>query len=256
MRINDRNSSIHFLSEGDAMQFTTGGTEGDAAVARYLRTTFPSMRAAFREKIQLLSEPFSNGYSWALKRVRDILPAERVRQCGTWILPLGWDTYETIFYQLDVEPNAQSSYDGKVKVISFYNDPKERYPSLSDCVTRELSGGVMMEGCLSQSGMPSQELIDMVVERVLFLRYCETDSLVIVPGGEETHAWQWYGNDTALPVEVVNSVWLQWVAAGESLYGDEKRPGHFRMQSYGPGGRAQLDWVAAGAGAVVEKSIS
>jgi hypothetical protein len=255
MRINDRNSSIHFLAEGDGMQFTTGGTEGDEAVATYLRTIFPSMRAAFREKIQLLSEPFSNGYTWALKRVRDILPAEKVWQCGTWIIPLGGDTFETIFYQLDVEPNAQASYDGKVKMISFYNDPKERYPYLSDCVIRELNGGVMMEGCLSRSGLPSQELIDMVVERVLFLRYCGMDTRAIEAGGEATHGWQWYGNDTALPVEIVNSVWLQWVSAGESLYGDEKRPGYFRMQSYGPGGREQLDWVAAGAGASVEKNF-
>jgi hypothetical protein len=254
MRINDRNSAIHFLTEGDALQFTKGETEGDAAVAAYVRATFPSMRAAFREQIQLLSEPFSNGYTWALRRVRGVLPAERVRQCGTWILPLGCDTYETIFYQLDVEPNAQACYEGKVKVISFYNDPKERYPSLSDCVTRELSGGVMMEGCLSQSGLPSQELIDMVVERVLFLRYCETDTQMIQAGGEEMHAWQWYGNDTALPIEVVNSIWLQWIAAGESLHGDEKRPGYFRMQSYGRRGQAQLDWVAAGA--AVEKNIS
>jgi hypothetical protein len=245
MTINDRVTCLNFL-DGDPVRFTIDEQEkGSEEAVEYMRTSFPYLRSIFREKIQYISEPFGHACRWALKRAWDILPKEPIDQSGTLIEPIGGDTFETTFYQLIAEPNARGIYEGELKVINFFNGPKNPLPHLSLMTTWDMSGpGVVTEGRFWQFGLTPQEFIDRLIERVLLFRYCRPDAISVAPGGEDYHLRHWYGNDTRLPIEVLDSRWLHWIVMGESLYGGTKDSGYFRMQRCGTGNNLrQLDWV-------------
>src|SRR5579863_8504324 len=101
MKINDKNTALHFLLDNDPLE--CGANEfdhGSSEAFYFLRHEFPQKRSFFKERIQYISNPFMAAYNKGAKKLDNLFIEEPIMQSGTLILPHEKSGNFTVFYQL------------------------------------------------------------------------------------------------------------------------------------------------------------
>jgi hypothetical protein len=213
MKINEKNTALHLLNEGDRMPFGIDMDVKDARVAaQFLHEVFPTLRPLLRQRVQFVRRPFMDAYVKVQHGLDGFYVDVPVEQSGAFIFPSGDLGTQTLFYQLLAGPGRHDEREIHCTIVSFINVEDEQQPKLCYLVKR--STGYCWsfdEDGLMECRVSAMGIVECIVGLVIFSTFWERKTKIILPGQQAVHGNQRYDNDTKQPIEILNWAWFKKV---------------------------------------------
>lgn len=247
MKINRNNTALHFLTSPVgklkyAMKVPKKWDAGQIEAVRYMiEVGFQQKKELYKKRIRFMSDPFLEAYFRAKDRITLNLATDQdsMQESGTMIVRRDDGGRNTMFYTVSISKDAEGTTELKGSLIVFgtCHDKTTDLPVLQ-CAYIKTPGGDPYQ-YLSEGGLigfepgtkreeaPFAVWIDLVF-LLIFMKYCEVETKIVVPGRKVEHAGNKYINDTEQPIEIVDSTWFTTIIRSEG-FGVK---GHFRLQPF------------------------
>ena len=246
MKISDRNTALHFLSDTDPMLFSVKqGDQGVKEAERLLVHDFPAMRPHLRQRIQYVSRPFMNAYLKGKEKLKGVFFEEPIEQSGTLIVPNEGHRNITIFYTVSASCDRDGVWTFECMIVSFYNHREYKRPILFSLIRNTFDYyWVFNEEHLIRHGLNPRDMVEEVVGLVIFMKFCELKTKVVEAGKHTIHVGQKYVNESNQAVEILDSTWFTTIVRTEGFMVGGETGGFFRLQPHGPGlTQKKLVWI-------------
>jgi hypothetical protein len=247
MKISDRNTVLHLLTDNCEVSFTANETDPGIQESIYLffNEEFVNMRQAFARKIQYICKPFLDAFNLAGKKKAFRFCREPVEQSGTLIMPSLSSAQLTTFYTISASPDANGEWLVDCTIIAFFTYKDLDQPLLAAVIRRgETLNANYVDKNLQKGGLTPENLIDRVLCLNIFMRYCEVETKIVPPGKKAFHASQKYVNETKSPIEVMDATWFTTFIRSEEFAVGANTGGFFRLQPCGKNLKdRKLIWV-------------
>ena len=206
MIINEKNTALHLLKDGDRM--TVGidqGAQGEPAARQFLHEVFPAFRPFFRQRVRYVTRPFKDVYVKVQRGLDRPFVDVPVEQSGTFIFPSGDLGTQTSFFHLSAGPGRQGQRKIHCTIISFINVEDEPQPILCHLVKFSSDDNWSFdEDRLMERGVSILGIVECILGLVIFTKFWELKKKVVLPGQQVAHRKQWYDNDTKQPIEILD----------------------------------------------------
>jgi hypothetical protein len=236
MKLTDKNNAVHFLLDKDPMSFQAWDyyTKKEEAM-RFIGEDFPVMKSLFRERIQFVSAPFYEAFLIGKYKLMSVLLEEAVKQSGTMIIPDRGEWFNTFFYDLETSfTGTRWVLNGHLMLMIKHNVVPEPtlvfYARVIDNVTM-----ACQDVNAVRDGDDAQAKIGEILGLILFMKFCAVESKVVPAGRNAVHVNEMYANETALPIEILDSTWLTTIVESEGFLGGGETGGFFKWQRAVPG---------------------
>ena len=244
MKISDRNTGLHYLRDNDPMIFgAIPGDQGIQEAGGFLRHVFREKRTQFRKKIQYMSLPFFNAYLKSRPKLREIFVKEPIEQSGTLITPCDKGGVRTTFYDLFAKVDPFGIWGVSCTVAIFFVG--KGCPMLVSLIYKNYDGErAFISDEINKSDLVPDQIISDLLMMVLFMKFCDLETKIILPGKKGFLVQQKYVNDTGQPVEILDSTWFTTIVRSEGFMVGAATGGFFRLQPCGPGlTQKKLIWI-------------
>ena len=242
MKISNRNSAIHFLLDGAPVKCKAWAPEAVDFVSKEIS----DMRPLFQNKIQYVCKSFQEAAVKLIDKIGGLLQEESISQSGTLIIPHPDGVSETIFYNINSrggEINKKWHLNGSL--IAFVNNKHFQVPQL-------YSFHHFKDGLSTSRGTPEiSEATDhsfeirWLIGLIAFSNFCEVETKIALAGKRTLYKDEKYINETALPIEILDSTWFTTIVRSEGFSVGAETGGFFRWQRFGPGSsKRKIVWVA------------
>jgi hypothetical protein len=104
----------------------------------------------------------------------------------------------------------------------------------------------LLTGFFGDNEIDEEKQVAWYIGLIIFQKFCEVETKVVPPGKKSSYRFENYVNDTALPVEILDSTWFTTIVRSDAFTVGGKDGGFFRWQRCGPGlSEKKLVWVPA-----------
>lgn len=247
MKISDRNTAVHLLSDDDPGKYYVNPKSGDMTEPKaFLRKYLPRLRPIFREQIHYATRPFLEAYFKAQRKLFLARIDDDIQQDGTLILPYEFGGSTTTFYRMFAIQLDDLSWKVSCTIISFQNGRESGGPWLISVLQKPFDGDLPIDSTsMLAIGMPAKTPILDILGLILFMKYCDLEIKLVAPGKKTAHAKDKYVNDTSHPIAILDSTWFTTIVRSEGFMVGEETGGFFRMQHFGAtGSQKKLIWIA------------
>lgn len=249
MKINYKNTCLHFLDQPEKMDFylpdsNKNLTEAEQlAFAHSVKNAFVDLCGKdgelFKGKIRLLTRPFLEAYEKGKSKLSDVFDKEEFEETGVFLTQLGSFTNTYFYYLKTYRENDVWRVDWCLMV--FTKSTHSELPGLDACLfeTKEVRKSFVWKEW-EDKGMDADHWLGWLVCLPVFLKYCPMETKMVNGGRREKHVGEKYVNETKYTVEILDSTWFTTIIRSEGF----GVGGHFRMQAYGPGmTQRRLQWI-------------
>jgi len=247
MKFNSNNNALSLLFENTEPVFSSAEDNADVRSAvKFINTEFTAMRSLFRQKIQYVCEPFYDALQKSRAKLVDVLAEEEIDQAGTFIMPLSGGGTSTIFYKVKTSV-IQGEWKIDCVILQFNKTKQMPEPYLIGYVNNSPEGnGVYINSHGAREGNSSGLIITEVLSLILFTKYCDLETKVVPAGKKQVHSGEKYLNETANPIEILDSTWFTSIVRSQGFTVGGETGGFFRLQPCGPGrSEKKLIWISA-----------
>lgn len=249
MKINYKNTCLHFLDHPERMDFYLPDTNKNLSEAEQLSFAHSVKNAfvdlcgkdgeLFKQKIRFLTRPFLEAYEKGKSKLADVFSKEEFEETGVFLTQLGSFT-NTCFYYIKTYIE-EGVWRVDFCLLVFTKSAQADLPGLDCCIfeTKETTKTFIWKDW-DDKGMDATHWMAWLVCLPLFLKYCPMETKMVNGGRREKHVGEKYVNETKYAVEILDSTWFTTIIRSEGF----GVGGHFRMQPYGPGmAQKKLIWI-------------
>lgn len=250
MKLNYRNTCLHFLDQPEKMDFYLPDTNKNLSKAEQLafahsvKNAFVDLcskntEGLFKQKIRFLTRPFLEAYQKGKSKLIDVFDKEEFEETGVFLTQSGSYT-NTYFYYLKTYIE-ESTWRVDFCLMVFTKNTHSDLPGLDACIFEtEKATKTFIWKDWEDKGMDAAHWMTWLVCLPIFLKYCPMETKMVNGGRREKHVGEKYVNETKYAVEILDSTWFTTIIRSEGF----KVGGHFRMQPYGPGmTQRRLQWI-------------
>lgn len=245
MKISDKNSAVHFLLDSDPVKYKASAS----GAVDFINKEFTNMRPLFRNKIQYICKSFQEAAIKLFDKIVGLIQQESISQSGTLIIPRSEGVTETVFYNINSPGgNVNEKWLLNGFLIVFVNNKHLQVPQLysfhhfKDGLAYNYITPEFFEET-DQTDHSSE--IQWLIGLILFSNFCEVETKIALAGKRILHMTEKYVNETALPIEILDSTWFTTIVRSEGFSVGAETGGFFRWQRFGPGSsQRKIIWVA------------
>lgn len=249
MKINYKNTCLHFLDDPEKMDFYLPDSNKNLtnseqlAFAQSVKGIFTDLASKdsefFRQKIRFLTLPFLEAFKKGKSKLVDVFAKEEIEETGVFLTQSSSFTNTYFYYLKTWVENDEWQVD--YCLLVFTKSSQAELPGLDCCIfnTRNAQKTFIYKGW-EDGGMDAVHWMAWLVCLPVFLKYCPLETKIINGGRRDHHVGQKYVNETNYPIEILDSTWFTTIIRSEGF----RVGGHFRMQPYGPGlSLKKLIWI-------------
>lgn len=234
MRINSKNTALHFLTDPDSIDFNL--PTDHKHLPEYKRKEFgQSICKALKDggdlflaKVRYISNTFFEAYDRSKHRLGEIALSEAMEESGTFMFKApNSKFYHTWMYCL-ITNVVDGVWQYKVILNIFTKHVDNDHISLDACITHDENNQkiFLWEEWKDKETTFIAELVKMLT----FLKYCPLETKLVKAGRKERHCGEKVLNETKVDIEYLDSTWFTTIIRSEG-FGVQ---GHFRWQPCGP----------------------
>lgn len=237
MRINRKNTALHFLTDPDSIEFNLptdhkGLSEIDRrkfgqSICRALKNE----GELFLTKVRYISNTFFEAYDRSKGRLGDIILQSEMEESGTLIFKTpNSKHYHTWMYCI-ITNIVNGEWQYKVILNIFTKHVDLDHISLDACITHDGDNHkVFLWDEWGKDDQFETRMIADLLKILTFLKYCPLETRLVKAGRKDGKGANKVLNETGADIEYIDSNWFTTIIRSEGF----GVTGHFRLQPCGP----------------------